>query len=155
MESQKRPVAECSGCHREREIIDVKNNWCDSCRKKVARHPGEDPLAVLEARAGVDRHLASRRKLFAIDARLKSLIAALGDIGVSQEAILDIRRIVEPFLEPIAVQLGLERRQPEPKPKKETTADRRTRKSWARRNYKRKKKGLPRLTLEAYLAGER
>jgi hypothetical protein len=69
--------------------------------------------------------------------------------------ILDIRRIVEPFLEPIAVQLGLERREPEPKPKKETTPAFRGRKAWAQHNYGRKKKGLPPLSKEEYFAGKR
>jgi hypothetical protein len=52
---------------------------------------------------------------------MKSLIAALADIGVSEEMILDIRRIVEPSLAPIAVALGLGRPAPEPKPKKQTS----------------------------------
>jgi hypothetical protein len=120
-ENQKRPLAICSGCGRQRPIIDVKNRWCDACRKKVARHPGEDPLAVLGARGKPDPHLAPRGKLFKIDAKLKSLIAALADIGVSEEVILDIRRIVEPFLAPISVALGLGRPAPQSKRKKQTS----------------------------------
>jgi hypothetical protein len=120
-DNQKRPIGVCAGCGRKRPIIDVKNQWCDACRKKVARHPGEEPLAVLGARGRPDPHLARRGKLFKIDATMKKLIAALADIGVSEEPILSIRRIVEPFLAPIAVPPGSARPAPEPKPKKQTS----------------------------------
>lgn len=120
-DNQKRTLGICSGCGRQRPIIDVKNRWCDACRKKVARHSGEDPLAALRARGRSDPHFASHGKLFKIDATMKKLIVALADIGVSDEVILDIRRIVEPFLAPIAIALGLGRPAPEPKPKKQTS----------------------------------
>jgi hypothetical protein len=119
--TQKGSIGVCSGCGRKRPIINVKNQWCDACRKKVSRHHGEDPLAVLGARGRWDPHFASRGKLFKIDRRLNDLIAALADIGVPEEAFLDIRRIVEPFLAPISVALGLGRPAPQSKPKKKTT----------------------------------
>ena len=118
---QKRPLGTCAGCGRQRPIIDVKNRWCDACRKKVARHPGEEPVSILGTGGSLDLGRAPRGKLFKIDATMKKLIAALADIGASDEVILDIRRIVEPFLAPIAVPLGIAHPAPEPKPKKQTS----------------------------------
>ena len=120
-DNQKRTLGICSGCGRQRPIIDIKNRWCDACRKRVARHSSEDPLAVLRARGRSDPQFASHGKLFKIDATMKRLIAALADIGVSDGVIIEIRRIVEPFLAPIAIALGLERPAPGPKLKKQTS----------------------------------
>jgi hypothetical protein len=157
---------------------------CDACRKAIANHPELNPAAVLASRRQPGARLVTRNKLIALNNRLTGLIGALHRIGADDRVRDAIRALVEPFLSPIAGDIWPKGRPVassgpdvvpkaapvkygktaivipdegplEPKPKKETTADRQTRRRWAHRNSKRKKKGLPRLTLEAYLAGER
>ncbi len=31
MTTQRRPIAICDGCGEQREIVDVRSNWCDAC----------------------------------------------------------------------------------------------------------------------------
>ncbi len=162
----------------------AQQRMCDACRKAVANYPELDPVAVLMSRRQPGARLVTRDKLLALNNRLTGLITALHRIGADERVRDAIRALVEPFLGPVAgdiwpkgkpgtspgpdvvpkarpVEYGIreivipDEGPLEPKPKKETTADRQTRRRWAHRNSKRKKKGLPRLTLEAYLAGER
>jgi hypothetical protein len=157
---------------------------CDACRKAIANHPELDPAAVLASRRQPGARLVTRDKLITLNSRLTGLINALHRIG-ADECVRDaIRTLVEPYLSPIAadiwpkekpgtspgpdvvpkvrpVEYGIteivipDEGPPEPKPKKGTTPEFKARKAWASHNNRRMRKGLPPLTKEAYLAGER
>jgi hypothetical protein len=119
MAKQERPIGTCDGCGDEREIIEVKNHWCDDCRKAVSRylqlHPEEDPVTFLEARRRAARQRPFDRHSAMVDKAKNRLLTAHGHLikamtmaSLSTQQTRAVKRVFQPNFEPIK---GLRARQ--------------------------------------------
>ena len=100
----------CLNCGEEREI--AAHGLCFTCYRQAERAGDRQRTRMDRHNAGVRRDHKKLIRAFA------AVIAGLGDLGASRDDVLMVRRMLEPYIAPIAYFL-----EPAPKEQKPTRSE--------------------------------